>query len=40
MTLANRGGKTTKEMVEGAHQSVNQPLLLFLLFFFEVRNSL
>ena len=39
-TLANRGEKTTKEMVDGTHQSTNQPLLLFLSFFFEVKNSL
>jgi hypothetical protein len=40
VTLANRGGKTTKEMVEGARQSTDQPFLLFLLFFLLVKNSL
>ena len=38
--LANRGGKTTKEMVEGPCESTDQTFLLFLLLFFEVKNSL
>jgi hypothetical protein len=38
--VGKQGGKTAKEMLEGADQSPHQLMLFLLRFFFKVRNSL